>query len=118
MNPVDRHIEALPEYQQARCFEIREIIESIDDRISSLIKYRTPFFRLKYDFCYLSPQKEGLKIGFIRGKFLPDPEGVLTGQELKQVRHLEILWQGEIDHWLRFFILEAIELDLEATKFF
>jgi hypothetical protein len=75
---VDAYIDALPDWQQAICREVRELIHAADPDITETIK-RTdrPYFVLEGNICALLAAKDHVNI-FIYDPIAPDPEGIIN----------------------------------------
>lgn len=66
--------------------------------------------KMKDQFCYITPRKSGLTLGFNQGTDLTDPENVLEGTG-KSMRHVKISSEEDIDpSILRPLIKEAEEV--------
>ena len=51
---VDAYIDGLPDWQQAVCREVRELVHAADPDVSETIKRTNrPYFVLQGDICYL-----------------------------------------------------------------
>ena len=75
---VDAYIEALPEWQQRICREVRDLVHAADSEVTETIKRtRQPYFTLQgniYD-----------------GAIVPDPEGIITaGHDNKTARTVAV----------------------------
>jgi hypothetical protein len=77
---VDDYINALPEWQQAICNEVREIVHSADPEVEETIKRRVqPYFVLDGNVCALLAAKKHVCMFLYDGAIVPDPEGIITG---------------------------------------
>jgi hypothetical protein len=77
---VDDYIDALPEWQQAICRRVREIIHEADPEIEETIKRRVqPYFVLQGNVCALLATKDHVNVFLYDGAIVPDPEGIITG---------------------------------------
>ena len=77
---IDRYIEALPEWQQSVCQEVRELIHSCDPLVTETIKRTNrPYFVLDGNICALLATKDHVNIFLYDGGIVPDPEGIVTG---------------------------------------
>jgi hypothetical protein len=77
---VDAYIDALPDWQQAICREIRELIHAADPEIEETIKRRMqPYFVLQGNVCALLATKDHVNVFLYDGAIVPDPEGIITG---------------------------------------
>ena len=77
---VDAYIETLPDWQQAICREVRDLVHSADDEVTETIK-RTdrPYFVLQGNICALLAAKDHVNVFLYDGAIVPDPEGIITG---------------------------------------
>ena len=77
---VDAYIDALPEWQQAICREVRDLVHSADRDVTETIK-RTdrPYFELQGNICALQATKDHVNVFLYDGAIVPDPAGIITG---------------------------------------
>jgi hypothetical protein len=80
-NPrVDEYIDALPEWQQAVCRQVRELVHEADPEVEETIKRRVqPYFVLEGNVCALLATKDHVNVFLYDGAIVPDPEGIITG---------------------------------------
>ena len=93
---VDAFIEKLPEWQQAICREVRELVHEADAEIEETIK-RThqPYFALAGNVCALLAAKDHVNVFLYDGAIVPDPERIITaGHDNKTARTVAVR-QGE-----------------------
>jgi hypothetical protein len=77
---VDAYIEALPEWQQAICREVRDLVHAADPEVAETIKFRDrPYFVLQGNICALLAAKDHVNVFLYDGAIVPDPEGIITG---------------------------------------
>jgi hypothetical protein len=77
---VDAYIEALPEWQQAICREVRDLVHAADPGVEETIKFRDrPYFVLAGNICALLAAKKHVNVFLYDGAIVPDPEGIITG---------------------------------------
>jgi hypothetical protein len=77
---VDAYIDALPEWQQAICREVRDLVHAADREVTETIKYRDrPYFVLDGNVCALLAAKDHVNVFLYDGAIVPDPEGIITG---------------------------------------
>ena len=77
---VDAYIDALPDWQQAICHEVRDIIHSSDPDVEETIKRTVqPYFVLDGNVAALLAAKDHLTVFLYDGGLAPDPEGIITG---------------------------------------
>ena len=89
---VDAYIAALPEWQQAICREVRDLVHAADPEIEETIKFRDrPYFVLDGNVCALLAAKKHVAVFLYDGAIVPDPEGIITaGQANKTARQISI----------------------------
>ena len=77
---VDAYIDALPEWQQAICHEVRELVHGADPEVVETIKRTVqPYFVLQGNICALLAAKDHVNVFLYDGGIVPDPEGIITG---------------------------------------
>src|SRR5256885_15400856 len=88
---VDGYIAALPDWQQAICREVRELVHAADPEVTETIKRtRQPYFVLHGNICALLGAKDHLTI-FIYDPIVPDPEGIINqGQGNLTARAIQV----------------------------
>jgi hypothetical protein len=94
---VDAYIDTLPEWQQAICREVRELVHAADPGVVETIK-RTdqPYFVLEGNICALLAAKDHVNVFLYDGGIVPDPEGIITaGHDNKTARTVAVR-EGEI----------------------
>ena len=75
---VDAYIDALPDWQQAICREVREIAHEADPELEETIKRRVqPYFVLQGNVGALLAAKDHVNV-FLYDPIAPDPEGIVT----------------------------------------
>jgi hypothetical protein len=93
---VDAYISALPEWQQAICRRVRDLVHAADPEVTETIK-RTdrPYFVLQGNICALLAAKDHVNVFLYDGAIVPDPEGIITaGHDNKTARTVAVR-QGE-----------------------
>jgi Domain of unknown function (DU1801) len=85
---VDAYIDALPDWQQAICRQVRELVHAADPEVTETIKRtRQPYFVLEGNVCALLAAKDHVNVFlYDGGNVPPDPEGIITGGHHKQAR--------------------------------
>jgi hypothetical protein len=89
---VDAFIDALPDWQQAICREVRELVHAADQDVSETIK-RTdrPYFVLQGNICALQAARDHVNIFLYDGAIVPDPQGIITaGHDNKTARTVAV----------------------------
>ncbi len=76
---VDAWIEALPDWQQAICRRVRDLIHEADPDVAETIKRTTqPYFVLDGNVAALLAAKDHVNVFVYDGAIVPDPEGIIT----------------------------------------
>src|SRR5215469_12708850 len=77
---VDAYINAQPDWQQAICRQVRELVHGVDPEVVETIK-RTdrPYFVLAGNICALQAAKDHVNVFLYDGAIVPDPDGIITG---------------------------------------
>src|ERR1700686_4260794 len=76
---VDAYIDALPDWQQAICREVRDLVHAADREVTETIKRTNrPYFVLQGNICALLAAKDHLNVFLYDGAIVPDPEGIIT----------------------------------------
>ena len=85
---VDDYIDPLPEWQQAICRELRDLIHAADPEVTETIKRTVqPYFLLEGNVCALLAAQDHVNLFLCDGGIVPDPEGIITaGHENKTAR--------------------------------
>jgi len=93
---VDAYIDALPDWQQAICREVRDLVHAADPEVSETIK-RTdrPYFVLQGNICALLAAKDHVNVFLYDGAIVPDPEGIITGGHDNKTARTMAVRQGE-----------------------
>jgi hypothetical protein len=93
---VDAFIGALPEWQQAVCREVRQLVHAADPEVAETIK-RTdrPYFVLEGNICALLAAKDHVNVFLYDGAIVPDPEGIITAGHDNQTARTVAFRQGE-----------------------
>ena len=93
---VDAYIDGLPDWQQAICRKVRDLVHAADPEVEETIKRRVqPYFVLDGNICALLAAKDHVNVFLYDGGIVPDPEGIITGgQDNKTARTLAVR-QGE-----------------------
>jgi hypothetical protein len=93
---VDAYIDALPEWQQAICREVRELVHAADPEVVETIKRRVqPYFVLEGNICALLAAKNHVNVFLYDGAIVPDPAGIITGGHDNQTARTVAVRKGE-----------------------
>ena len=77
---VDQYIDALPEWQQAICRQVRQLALAADPDVEETIKRTVqPYFVLDGNVCALLAAKDHVNVFLYDGGLAPDPHGIITG---------------------------------------
>ena len=77
---VDQYIDALPEWQQAICRQVRQLALAADPDVEETIKRTVqPDFVLDGNICALLAAKDHVNVFLYDGGLAPDPHGIITG---------------------------------------
>jgi hypothetical protein len=77
---VDAYIEALPDWQQTICRQVRDLVHAADPEVTETIKRRVqPYFVLDGNICALQATKDHVNVFLYDGGIVPDPESIITG---------------------------------------
>jgi len=85
---VDAYIAGLPDWQQAICREVRDLVHAADPEVIETIKRtKLPYFVLQGNICALLAAKDHVNVFLYDGAIVPDPEGIITaGHDNKTAR--------------------------------
>ncbi len=76
---VDAYIDRLPDWQQAICHRVRELVHEVDPDVEETIKRTVqPYFVLDGNICALLAAKDHVNVFLYDGAIVPDPEGIIT----------------------------------------
>jgi len=93
---VDAYIDALPQWQQAICREVRELVHAADPDVVETIKRRVqPYFVLEGNICALLAAKDHVNVFLYDGGIVPDPEGIITGGHDNKTARTVAIHEGE-----------------------
>ena len=93
---VDRYIDALPDWQQAICHQVRDLVHSADPEVEETIKRRVqPYFVLQGNVCALLATKDHVNVFLYDGGIVPDPEGIITGGHDNKTARTVAIYEGE-----------------------
>jgi hypothetical protein len=85
---VDAYIDALPEWQQRICRDVRDLVHQADPEVVETIKRTVqPYFVLEGNICALLAARDHVNVFLYDGAIVPDPEGIITaGHDNKTAR--------------------------------
>jgi hypothetical protein len=77
---VDEYIDSLPDWQQAICRRVRDLVHAADPEVAETVKFGVrPYFVLQGNICALLAAKDHVNVFLYDGAIVPDPEGIITG---------------------------------------
>jgi hypothetical protein len=93
---VDAYIDALPEWQQSICREVRDLVHAADPEVTETIKRtRQPYFVLEGNICALLATKDHVNVFLYDGAIVPDPDGIITGGHDNKTARTVAVFEGE-----------------------
>ena len=93
---VVAYIDALPEWQQAVCQEVRGIVHAADpDVVETIKRTRQPYFVLQGNICALLAAKDHVNVFLYDGAIVPDPDGIITAGHGNKTARTVAFRQGE-----------------------
>lgn len=94
---VDAYIDALPDWQQAVCRAVRDLVHDADREVIETIKFRDrPYFVLQGNVCALLAAKNHVNVFLYDGAIVPDPAGIITGGHGNQTARQISIRRGEM----------------------
>ena len=106
---VDEYINALPDWQQSICHQVRDIVHEADTEVVETIKRTTrPYFVLDGNICALLGAKTHVNI-FIYDPTVPDPKSIINqGQGNLTARAIQVYKNDMIDKSAILALLKAV----------
>ena len=93
---VDAYIEALPDWQQAICREVRDLVHAADREVAETIKRTNrPYFVLQGNICALLAARDHVNVFLHDGAIVPDPDGIITAGHDNTTARTVAFRQGE-----------------------
>jgi hypothetical protein len=93
---VDAYIEELPDWKQAVCRELRDLVHAADPEVTETIKRsRQPYFVLAGNVCALLAAKDHVNLFLYDGAIVPDPAGIITAGHGNTTARTMAVRQGE-----------------------
>jgi hypothetical protein len=106
---VDDYISRLPDWQQAICHQVRQLVHDADPEVEETIKRSVlPYFVLQGNICALLAAKDHVNV-FIYDPTVADPHGVINqGHGNATARALQIYRGNLIDQPALLEIFQAV----------
>ena len=77
---MDTAFATLPEWQQAVCQQVQDLVHGVDPEVEETIKRSDrPYFVLQGNVCALLPTKDHVNVFPLRRRDRPDPDRIITG---------------------------------------
>lgn len=93
---VDAYVAPLPEWQQAICREVRDLVHEADADVVETIKRTVqPYFVLDGNVAALLAAKDHITVFLYDGGLAPDPEGIITGGHENETGRMIAIHRGE-----------------------
>jgi hypothetical protein len=93
---VDAYIQALPDWQQAICRQVREIVHAADPQVVETIKRTVqPYFVHHGNICALLAAKDHVNVFLYDGGIVPDPAGIITAGHGNKTARTVAFRQGD-----------------------
>ena len=96
-NPrVDAYVDGLPQWQQAICQRVRDLVHAADSQVQETIKRRVqPYFVLEGNICALLASKDHVNVFLYDGGIVPDPELIITGGHENKTARTVAIYEDE-----------------------
>ena len=106
---IDKYIEGLPDWQQAVCREVRELVHGADPEVVETIKRgKFPYFTLDGNICALMGTKDHINI-FIYDPIAPDPEGIINqGDDNATARAIQVYESDKLNQKALLNLFKAV----------
>ena len=93
---VDAYIDALADWQQDICRQVRDLAHAVDPDLEETVKRRgQPYFVLQGNVCALLAAKTHVNVFLYDGGIVPDPEGIITGGHANSTARTVAVCRGE-----------------------
>ena len=93
---VDAYIAALPDWQQAVCREVRDLVHAADPEVDETIKRTNrPYFVLEGNICALLAARDHVNVFLYDGAIVPDPEHIITGGHGNKTARTVAVYENE-----------------------
>ncbi|MGB0091160.1 MAG: DUF1801 domain-containing protein [Solirubrobacteraceae bacterium] len=93
---VDAFIDGLPQWQQAICQRVRDLVHAADSQVQETIKRKVqPYFVLEGNICALLAAKDHVNVFLYDGGIVPDPERIITGGHENKTARTVAIYENE-----------------------
>jgi hypothetical protein len=93
---IDAYIARLPDWQQAICSRVRDLVHAADPEVAETIKRRDrPYFVLEGNICALLAARDHVNVFLYDGAIVPDPDGIITGGHDNKTARTVAVREGE-----------------------
>jgi hypothetical protein len=93
---VDAYIDALPDWQQTICREVRDLVHRADREVAETVKRGDrPYFVLRGNVCALQATRDHVNVFLYDGAIVPDPAGIITSGHQNQTARTVAVREGE-----------------------
>jgi hypothetical protein len=94
---VDAYIDGLPQWQQAICQRVRDLVHAADPQVQETIKRRVqPYFTLDGNICALLAARDHVNVFLYDGGIVPDPERIITGGHDNKTARTVAIYENEV----------------------
>jgi hypothetical protein len=94
---VDAYVDGLPQWQQAICQRVRDLVHAADSQVQETIKRRVqPYFVLEGNICALLAAKDHVNVFLYDGGIVPDPERIITGGHDNKTARTVAIYKDEV----------------------
>ncbi len=93
---VDGYISRLPQWQQAICEALRDLVHAADPEVAETIKRTVqPYFVCQRNVCALLAANDHVNLFLYDGGIVPDPDGLITGGHDNKTARTIAFGQGD-----------------------
>ncbi len=106
---IDDYIRSLPEWQQAVCKQVRDLIHQAEPNIVEEIKFKDrPYFTLQGNVCALLATKDHVNV-FIYDPIAPDPSDIINqGHNNATARSIQIYEDNTLEESAFIELIKAV----------
>ena len=93
---VDAYIDALPDWQQAICQQVRDLVHAADLEVLETIKRTVqPYFVLEGNICALLGAKDHVNVFLYDGGIVPDLHNIITAGHTNKTARTVAFHEGD-----------------------